>query len=330
MKNNNNNIDYRKDLCSISLDLDNHWSYLKIHGDNAWREYPSYLDTFIPYIMKVLNDQNLKITFFIVGKDAELKRNSEFLNMISAAGHDIANHSFNHESWLHLYSKDELRNEVLKAEECIEKVTGVKTTGFRGPGFSWSNKLFEVLSENNYLYDASILPTFIGPLARLYYFKTANLSKEEREKRRELFGKFADGFRPVKSYYWKMKSKGNILEIPVSTIPFFKTPFHLSYLVYLNNISPSLMRIYLDTAIQMCKLTKTEPSFLLHPLDLIGGDEINELAFFPGMNVRSPDKIKLFNEIINKLKSSFNLVSMDFYAKEFFSRNVEVKYKEII
>lgn len=29
---------------SISLDLDNLWSYLKIHGDDGWRSFPSYLD----------------------------------------------------------------------------------------------------------------------------------------------------------------------------------------------------------------------------------------------------------------------------------------------
>ncbi len=304
-----------KRFCSLSLDLDNLWSYLKIHGDEKWRSYPSYLNTFIPYIINILNELELKITFFIVGKDAEIKENQDPLKMISENGHEIGNHSYNHESWLGLYSKEQIKDEIIKAEDAILKATNQKPIGFRGPGFSWSYDLLETLFEYGYLFDASTLPTFIGPLARMYYFKKSKLSKKDKKDRNELFGKLSDGFRPLKPYYWELKRKKHILEIPVSTMPFFKLPFHLSYLIYLNNISPILMKTYLRTAIRLCKMTKTEPSFLLHPLDLIGGDQIRELAFFPGMNVNSDVKMELFIEIINELKKNFILVNMSTMAK---------------
>ena len=38
-----------KPAASISLDLDNQWSYMKIHGDEGWDSYPSYFDIFVPY-----------------------------------------------------------------------------------------------------------------------------------------------------------------------------------------------------------------------------------------------------------------------------------------
>ena len=63
-----------KPLASISLDLDNLWSYMKTHGDPGWESFPSYLDTFIPVVLDILDDLNLKITFFIVGQDAALER----------------------------------------------------------------------------------------------------------------------------------------------------------------------------------------------------------------------------------------------------------------
>ena len=50
---------------SLSLDLDNQWSYMKIHGDEGWEKFPSYLDTFIPHVLKVLDELGNKITFFI-------------------------------------------------------------------------------------------------------------------------------------------------------------------------------------------------------------------------------------------------------------------------
>ena len=42
-----------------------------------------------------------------------------------------------------------------------------------------------------------------------------------------------------------------------------------------------------------CRVTGTEPSFLLHPLDVIGGDQVPELDFFPGMDVPSERKTAL-------------------------------------
>ena len=63
----------------LSLDLDNQWSYMKIHGDEGWEGFPSYLDVFIPYILDALDLFNCKITFFIVGKDADIERNQPFL-----------------------------------------------------------------------------------------------------------------------------------------------------------------------------------------------------------------------------------------------------------
>ena len=57
-------------LASISLDLDNLWSYMKTHGDAGWESLPSYLDVVVPRILQLLDELDLKITFFIVGQDA--------------------------------------------------------------------------------------------------------------------------------------------------------------------------------------------------------------------------------------------------------------------
>ena len=68
-------------LASLSLDLDNQWSYMKIHGDAGWETFPSYFDIFIPHVLDVLDRWNLKITFFIVGQDAALEKNQDFRKM---------------------------------------------------------------------------------------------------------------------------------------------------------------------------------------------------------------------------------------------------------
>ncbi len=125
---------------SLSLDLDNQWSYMKTHGDAGWQSHPSYLDLVVPRILEFLAARRLTITFFIVGQDAALEKNRAALRAIVDAGHEIGNHSFRHEPWLHLYSAAELDEEMRQAEEAIEAATGVRPRGFRGPGFSLSER----------------------------------------------------------------------------------------------------------------------------------------------------------------------------------------------
>jgi peptidoglycan-N-acetylglucosamine deacetylase len=81
-------------------------------------------------------------------------------------------------------------------------------------------------------------------------------------------------------------------------------------LIFLGNISMPLMKLYLSIAIGLCKLTKTPISFLLHPLDLIGGDQITQLAFFPGMNVESKRKVEIFKNVIQTMNRHYEVVNM--------------------
>jgi len=312
-----------KPLATISLDLDNQWSYMKIHGDEGWDRYPSYFDIFIPHVLDILDELNLKITFFIVGRDAESEDNRKYLRMITDRGHEVGNHSYNHESWLQSYSYEEIEKEIIAAEEVILKATGKIPRGFRGPGFSWSNDMLKVLESRGYLFDASTLPMYLGPLARRYYFMKSDLSKDEKKARKELFGKFSEGFRKLKPYFFYPGDGRKILEIPVTTMPLLKLPFHLSYLIYINNISALLMKSYLGIALSLCRITRTPVSFLLHPLDIIGGDQIKQLAFFPGMNVSSDAKVRVFRYVIMSLMKHFEIISMENYSKIYQNENID-------
>jgi peptidoglycan-N-acetylglucosamine deacetylase len=305
----------KKMPASISLDLDDQWSYMKVHGDKGWEKFPSYLDVVVPIFLDMFDKLDIKITFFVVGQDAAIEKNHKVLQSIVERGHEVANHSFHHESWLKTYSKEKIEEEIIIAEEAIFRATGKLTNMFRGPGFSWSPDLLEVLEKRNYLFDASILPTYISPLMRRYYFWKSKLSKEEKKSRKELFGSFKEGFYPLKPFRWEFKNKKRLLEIPVTTMPVFKIPFHQSYILYISNISKPIMKMYLWFSIFMCKITKTPPSYLLHPLDLIGSDDVPELAFFPGMNIQSENKLKVFEIAINMLKKNFELLPMSEFSK---------------
>lgn len=301
-------------LASLSLDLDNQWSYMKTHGDAGWETFPSYLDTVVPRALEFLKSRDLNITFFIVGQDAALEKNHAALRSIADAGHEIGNHSFNHEPWLHLYSKEELVNEFERSEKAIRAATGKKPIGFRGPGFSLSDAVIETLAERGYEYDCSTLPTYIAPLARAYYFfKSPEMSDEEREKRKQLFGKLSDGFRPLGAHTVEAAGR-ELVEIPVTTFPLFKTPIHVSYLIYLASFSPLAARIYWKSAIAACKATGVEPSLLLHPLDFLSGEDVPELKFFPGMGMSTAKKLDLVSDFLATYTNSFDVVTMREHA----------------
>jgi peptidoglycan-N-acetylglucosamine deacetylase len=304
----------KKPVASLSLDLDNQWSYMKTHGDAGWEDYPSYFDLVVPRIIELLQDADTKITFFIVGQDAALEKNHAALRQITTAGHEVGNHSFRHEPWLHLYSEAELEQEIDQAEAAIETATGQRPNCFRGPGFSLSRTVIKVLARRGYACDASTFPTFLGPVARMVYFMTSKLDKADLEQRNQLFGTFKDGLRPLKPYRLKTET-GTLIEIPVTTMPLIKIPIHVSYVLYLSTFSPPIAKLYFRFAIAMCKLTGVQLSLLLHPLDFMGHDDnIPEMSFFPAMNLPVSRKLKFMRYIFKTLNEQFTIVTMEQHA----------------
>ncbi len=263
----------------------------------------------MPRVLDVLGQWGWTITVFVVGQDAALERNRKALGALAAAGYEMGNHSFRHEPWLHLYSEPEIEQEIARAEEAVEAATGRKPQGFRGPGYSLSRSTLRVLARRGYLYDASTLPTFLGPLARTYYFLTSGLKGEERARRKALFGGLRDGLRPVRPYRWQLEN-GQLLELPVTTMPLLKLPFHFSYVLYISTFSIALAVLYFKTALWMCRITGTEPSLLLHPLDFLGRADVPELAFFPAMKLDTTRKLSLLNRFFRELQTRYTVVSL--------------------
>lgn len=300
-------------FASLSLDLDNKWSYLKTHGDSGWETLPSYLDVVVPRVLEYLSRRGQRITFFIVGQDAAVRGNREPLRAITAAGHEVGNHSFHHEPWLHRYSPDQLEREFDLAEGAIEQATGVRPVGFRGPGYSFSPDVLRLLERRGYEYDCSTFPSFLGPAARAYYFLTAKLSREQKQERQHLFGDWWEGFRPLRPYVWRDVAP-SLWEIPVTTMPLFKAPFHLSYLLFLAERSSGLARTYFQTALRLCRLCRVEPSFLLHPLDFLGREDDADLGFFPGMAMPRDQKLAAAFSLLDLLLDQFSVGTMKEHA----------------
>jgi hypothetical protein len=294
---------------SLSLDLDNKWSYMKTHGDPGWQALPSYLPLAVPRILKFLRERNLTITFFVVGQDADRPADREALAAIAEAGHEIGNHSYFHEPWLHLYEPARIDEEIARAESAIAHATGRTPVGFRGPGFSLSENVLRTLARRGYRYDCSTFPTYLGPLARAYYFATAKLTPEERRTRDKLFGSWTEGRRPLHPYKWRLPER-DLLEIPVTTLPGAKAPIHLSYIIYLSAYSPWLAERFFEFAAGVCRANGVGLSLLLHPLDFLGKEDAPELGFFPGMSLPAERKLATASAVLAAFAARFQPATM--------------------
>jgi hypothetical protein len=304
----------QKLTASFSLDLDNTWSYLKDHCDPRWKSYPSCLSTVVPIVLDFLASRELKLTFFVIGKDAQCDYNLKALKQLADHGHEIGNHSLNHEASMQNLGEDEIANELAEAQKAIERATGYKPLGFRGPGYCSSRALLNAVRNLGFEYDCSTLPSILSPVARIVLFRGVEMGPEDKDARKEHFGRFRDGYRPLKPFEWRTQ-RGDLLEIPVTTIPLLRVPFHMTYLMWLRQYSESLSLGYLRFALFVCRMRRIEPSFLLHSLDFLGKDDVPELARFPGMLLARKHKLEFLDKVMTVFQSAFDVVPMAEHAR---------------
>lgn len=92
---------------------------------------------YTPLILDILKENEIKGTFFIIGKNA--KENPEVLQRIAAEGHAIGNHTWDHIN-VAKAAPPELKKQLLSTSQLIHTLTGQKDTIMRAP--------FGALSEN--------------------------------------------------------------------------------------------------------------------------------------------------------------------------------------
>ncbi|HEY8389592.1 MAG TPA: polysaccharide deacetylase family protein [Clostridia bacterium] len=102
---------------------------------------------YIDGMLKVMDEENIKCTFFIGGSWAA--NNGEVLKEIAAHGHEIANHGYFHKDHKTL-SRERNKEEIYVTEKVIESTCGIKTTLFAPPSGSYNKLTLDVAAELGY------------------------------------------------------------------------------------------------------------------------------------------------------------------------------------
>jgi len=231
---------------------------------------------------------------------------------------------FHADTVLRRIDKDQVAKELKQAHLAIEGATGQRPVGFRGPGYAHSAATLEVVKELGYDFDASILPSIIGPLARLYYFWSSGLNRKERHTRRGLFGSLGDGMLPLRPFEW-LTPAGGLLEIPVTTIPLLRIPFHPSYILWISRRTRWIAANYMRNGLRMCRLCGVGPSVILHPLDFLGKGDVSGLSFFPGMDLPRQHKLEVVGLYLDEMQRRFDVVPLSEHARRIRASSASLK-----
>ncbi|WP_236897658.1 MULTISPECIES: polysaccharide deacetylase family protein [Clostridium] len=120
-------------------------------------------ETNTPSILKTLKDENVKATFFVLGKAIDQSEaNKNLLKQEVEEGHAIGNHSYSH-NYKYLYpngsvNTNNFMSEINKTNESLKKVLGedFSTRAIRFPGghMSWKNtgEVDKIMKEKDYHY----------------------------------------------------------------------------------------------------------------------------------------------------------------------------------
>ena len=81
-------------------------------------------------VLKMLDEHNLKATFFMVGRQVE--RHPEVARRVVAEGHEVGNHSYSHPVYLYRSAR-ETRDQLRRAQEVISQTTSVEPKLSRPP-----------------------------------------------------------------------------------------------------------------------------------------------------------------------------------------------------
>ena len=103
----------------------------------------------IDEIINVLNKHNCKATFFVLGTWAE--EYPEAVKKLHSAGHEIGNHSYNHDYYTKLTSS-QIIEDINKCNSIIERLINVKPYLFRAPAGDYNNTVVETSKKANMEY----------------------------------------------------------------------------------------------------------------------------------------------------------------------------------
>src|SRR5262245_6505106 len=147
-------------VLTITLEDDDQVDELtKAVDPSKWANFETPLTAKLDRTLELLDRARARATFFALGWTAD--HFPDVLRKISGRGHELASRGY-YPRPIGERTAEELRADLKAARSAIERATGLRVSGYRVardwlvPNEHW---IFDVLAEEGYAYDSSLLPT---------------------------------------------------------------------------------------------------------------------------------------------------------------------------
>lgn len=147
-------------LCALSVDVDEISFYHEIHGlpppepETANRVF----DVGLGRLSDLAKGQGIPLTLFVIGSTLARHENGALLAELARGGCEIANHSFQHNYRMSRLDPGVFTRDIEAAQKAIAEAVGERPSGFRAPGYTIHDGMFDALRELGFAYDSSVFP----------------------------------------------------------------------------------------------------------------------------------------------------------------------------
>jgi hypothetical protein len=302
-------------LCAVSVDLDEIHHYYGIHGLPVSSASAAALNAVYGRALGRFTDfareSELPLTFFAVGADLTARDNARALGALSAEGHEIGNHTFDHLYGLSRRPREEIADQIERANLAILAATGQRPVGFRAPGYVMSEQVYAALADCGMAYSSSVFPCpyyYAAKFAKIAGLRLLGRRSQSVIDSPRVLGAPRLPYR-VGVPYWQPGA--GMLELPIQVTPALRLPFFGTSLTLLG---PRLGR-RLVRSLAGLSLVNLE----LHGVDLLdASDELQELAQHQfDLRVSVARKWSTLSAVVAELRAlGYRFVRLDQAARE--------------
>lgn len=219
-------------LCAVSIDIDEIYHYFDIHGlSRPTRGAHAAYDRALPRAEAFAAAHRVPLTLFAVGQDVKRAESAAVLRRLAAQGHAVENHSHGHRYDLTRLDRQAIFDEIAGGAEAIFESTGRRPTGFRAPGYTVNELVFDALDELGVAYDSSVFPcppyylAKAAVMARMRLLGRASRSVLDSPR---VLGAPRQAYQPGEAWYRAARrgERGRrFVELPIQVTPGLRLPF---------------------------------------------------------------------------------------------------------
>ena len=133
-------------LASINVDMDEIPNYFGIYGlpEPSGPERYAVYDIALERLSSFANSAGIPLTFFAIGQDLRRPESAARLRRAHEDGHEISNHTLDYRYDFVRRGRQEIARQVDLGRTTIHEATGAMPTGFRAPGYTITDEVFDV------------------------------------------------------------------------------------------------------------------------------------------------------------------------------------------